>query len=128
MMSPTNLPRTTFFSILETHTEGKYIVLDEHWQSTVPDLFFIGTNMQSRDRRAASGFIHGFRYNVRTLCNMLGARYDGDQLSKKTFKSLDAEELSKFMIGKFEEKDVLSVFIVFDCKVAICKYWHLGKI
>jgi len=84
----------------ETHTEGKYIVLDEHWQSTVPDLFFIGTNMQSRDRRAASGFIHGFRYNVRTLCNMLGARYDDDQLTRKIFNALDAEELSKFMIER----------------------------
>ncbi|XP_070556912.1 uncharacterized protein [Ptychodera flava] len=91
----------------ETHTEGKYVVLDEHWESTVPDLFFIGTSMQSRDRRAASGFIHGFRYNVRTLSHMLCARYDGDELPKKTFPSIEAEELSKFMIERVSTTSAL---------------------
>ena len=39
------------------------------WESiNVPDLYFAGTLMQERDlKRAASGFIHGFRYNVCAL-------------------------------------------------------------
>ncbi|XP_077994882.1 FAD-dependent oxidoreductase domain-containing protein 2-like [Glandiceps talaboti] len=82
----------------ETHTEGKYIVLDEHWQTTIPDLYFIGTAMQSRDRRSASGFIHGFRYNVRTLFHMLDLRYDNGQLRKKVFASIDANEIANFMV------------------------------
>ncbi|XP_006820962.1 FAD-dependent oxidoreductase domain-containing protein 2-like [Saccoglossus kowalevskii] len=81
----------------ETHTDGKFIVLDEHWETTVPDMFFIGTAMQSRDHKAASGFIHGFRYNIRTLFHMMDMRYDGGDLAKKIFPSIDATELANFM-------------------------------
>ncbi|XP_070579886.1 FAD-dependent oxidoreductase domain-containing protein 2-like [Ptychodera flava] len=84
----------------ETHTEGKYVVLDEHWQTTIPDLYFIGTSMQSRDRRAASGFIHGFRYCVRSLYHMLHARYDEGDLWRKIFPKIDVEELTNFAVHR----------------------------
>jgi thioredoxin reductase len=47
------------------------------WESVnVPDLFFAGTLMQQRDyRKSTSGFIHGFRYCVRSLFNVLQSRY-----------------------------------------------------
>ncbi|XP_070569718.1 FAD-dependent oxidoreductase domain-containing protein 2-like [Ptychodera flava] len=77
----------------ETHTEGKYPVIDAHWQTTVKDLYIIGTAMQARDRRAASGFIHGFRYNVRSLANMLNFTYDGNELPRKVFSPIDQEEV-----------------------------------
>ncbi|XP_070555376.1 FAD-dependent oxidoreductase domain-containing protein 2-like [Ptychodera flava] len=82
----------------ETHTEGKYPVLDEHWQSTVPDLYLIGTSMQGRDRRAASGFIHGFRYNVRTLTNMLRNTYDEKELNKEVFSPIDQNEICNWVV------------------------------
>lgn len=49
------------------------------WESTsTPDLFFAGVLMYSRDvKKAASGFIHGFRYNIRALHRMLECRYHG---------------------------------------------------
>ena len=84
----------------ETHTEGKYPILDEHWQSTVPDLYVIGTAMQARDRQAASGFIHGIRYNVRTLTNMLRNTYDGFELKKEVFSPIDQEEICNWVISK----------------------------
>ncbi|TDD93340.1 pyridine nucleotide-disulfide oxidoreductase [Actinomadura rubrisoli] len=44
----------------------------------VPGLFFAGTLTQSRDfKRGTSGFIHGFRYGVRALHNILETRYHG---------------------------------------------------
>jgi thioredoxin reductase len=48
------------------------------WESvSVPDLFFAGTLMQQRDyRKSTSGFIHGFRYCVRSLFNILQDRYE----------------------------------------------------
>lgn len=55
--------------------QTKYPVLDSSWQSTTPNLFYIGTAMAARDRQAASSFIHGFRYNVRTLFTLLEQRY-----------------------------------------------------
>ena len=41
-----------------------------------PRLYFAGTITHSLDyRKATSGFIHGFRYNVRALATMLGTKY-----------------------------------------------------
>jgi thioredoxin reductase len=49
------------------------------WESVnVPGLFFAGNIMQMRDfKKTNSGFIHGFRYNVRALHRMLEERYEG---------------------------------------------------
>jgi thioredoxin reductase len=44
----------------------------------VPGLYFAGTLTQARDfKKSTSGFIHGFRYGVRALHRILGARYHG---------------------------------------------------
>ncbi|MFY1635025.1 NAD(P)-binding domain-containing protein [Solwaraspora sp. WMMB335] len=46
--------------------------------TTVPDLYFAGTLSQQRDfKKSTSGFIHGFRYGIRALHRILGARYHG---------------------------------------------------
>lgn len=47
------------------------------WESTnVRDLYFAGTLTQMRDfKQTTSGFIHGFRYNVRALDRILSSRY-----------------------------------------------------
>jgi thioredoxin reductase len=49
------------------------------WESTnVPGLYFAGTLMHMRDyRKTFSGFIHGFRYNIRSLTDLLLHRYHG---------------------------------------------------
>ncbi|WP_394825975.1 NAD(P)-binding domain-containing protein [Pendulispora albinea] len=44
----------------------------------VPGLYFAGTLMQVRDfKKSTSGFIHGFRYGVRSLFRILEQRYFG---------------------------------------------------
>ncbi len=47
------------------------------WESiNVPGLYFAGTLMQANDfKQHASGFIHGFRYNVRALFRMLEKKH-----------------------------------------------------
>lgn len=49
------------------------------WESTnVDGLYFAGALMHMRDfKKTTSGFIHGFRYNVRTLVRLLEARHHG---------------------------------------------------
>ncbi|HEX4961985.1 MAG TPA: NAD(P)-binding domain-containing protein [Thermoanaerobaculia bacterium] len=49
------------------------------WESVnVKDLYFAGTITQMRDfKKATSGFIHGFRYNSRSLHHILESRYQG---------------------------------------------------
>lgn len=49
------------------------------WESVnVPGLFFAGTIMQANDfKKTTSGFIHGFRYNVRALARMFEKKHHG---------------------------------------------------
>jgi thioredoxin reductase len=49
------------------------------WESTnVKDLYIAGTLMQMRDyKKITSGFIHGFRYNLRALLRIFEERYHG---------------------------------------------------
>lgn len=48
------------------------------WESTnIAGLYFAGTLMQARDyRKTMSGFIHGFRYNVKALSHILMTKYE----------------------------------------------------
>lgn len=49
------------------------------WESTnIENLYFAGSLMQMRDfKKKQSAFIHGFRYNVRTLGRLLLEKYQG---------------------------------------------------
>lgn len=67
----------------EVDAQGKYPVLSSAWESSVPGLYFLGTAMAARDRTAATPFIHGFRYNVRTLFHLLRERHDGVSLPRQ---------------------------------------------
>jgi thioredoxin reductase len=62
---------------------GKYPDMSSAWESVnVPDLFFAGTLMHMRDyRRSFSGFIHGFRYNIKAFVALLRERYAGVALA-----------------------------------------------
>jgi len=58
---------------------GRFPDQTSAWESTnVPDLYVAGTLTQMRDfKKITSGFIHGFRYNVRSLHRILEERYHG---------------------------------------------------
>jgi thioredoxin reductase len=74
----------------ETWHNGKFPQLNASWESTnVKNLFFIGGAMQSNDRKASSGFIHGFRYNIRTLFHLLQERYESIAYPCQIFNSFD---------------------------------------
>ncbi|XP_070561494.1 FAD-dependent oxidoreductase domain-containing protein 2-like [Ptychodera flava] len=60
----------------DTKAEGKFPKLSNTWESSIPNMYFMGTSMQCIDRKAASGFIHGFRYNIRTLSRLLDEKYN----------------------------------------------------
>lgn len=72
-------PNMTFLSKLKPKMDGisKYPILSEFYESSVPDMYFAGTLMHYRDwRKSAGGFIHGFRYLVRNLYEMLQLKYE----------------------------------------------------
>ena len=76
---------------------SKYAVLNAIWESSVPDLFFIGAAMANNDRKTTTGFIHGFRYNVRTVFNIVEERYHGVPLPSRTFPLATEEQLEAFV-------------------------------
>ena len=76
-------------------------MLDACWEASVPDMFFIGTSMASRDRRAASGFIHGFRYGVMSLFHILNQRFHDIPTPREVFTTPKMEDIVSFVIGWF---------------------------
>ena len=64
---------------IDTAINGRYPDMTASWESTsTPGIYFAGVLMHRCDyRRKQSGFIHGFRYNVRALAGLLQERYAG---------------------------------------------------
>ncbi|MGC5566241.1 NAD(P)-binding domain-containing protein [Streptomyces sp. FR-108] len=60
--------------------DGRFPEQNSAYESVnVPDLHFAGTLTQQRDfKKGTSGFVHGFRYGVRALYRVLGARHHGE--------------------------------------------------
>lgn len=71
------------------------------WEcANVPDLYFIGTLMQARDyQKAFSGFIHGFRYNVRALAQVLDCKYHGEVWPSERLEA-DAEMVLEALMDR----------------------------
>lgn len=65
------------------------------WESTnIKDLYFAGVLMHMRDfKKKQSGFIHGFRYNIRALHSFLQLKYHQQELSYESI-SLTPESLT----------------------------------
>lgn len=82
--------------------KNKYPMLDSMWQSSVPDVYYVGTAMGSRDKQAASSFIHGFRYNVRSLFRLLEHRYHGKELPNTEYPLQSAADLQRLAAGLLE--------------------------
>lgn len=55
---------------------GKFPTMTPNWECPdVPGLWFAGTITQSNDfKKTMSGFVHGFRHNVESLCEFVAAR------------------------------------------------------
>jgi thioredoxin reductase len=57
--------------------DGRFPAQTPEWESVnVPGLYFAGALMQANDyEKSTSGFLHGFRYNVRSLARMLEKKH-----------------------------------------------------
>lgn len=81
---------------------GKFPAMTAQWESeTAPGLFFAGTIMQCRDfKKTMSGFVHGFRYNIRCLSEFVAQRLTGQAYPHRT-APLDRAALSDLLIERF---------------------------
>ena len=63
--------------------------------------------MQMRDyKRTASGFIHGFRYNIRALSHILAHKYYGEPWPSRLISS-DAASLTDYVITRVDTTSAL---------------------
>jgi thioredoxin reductase len=70
-----------------------------------PGLYFAGTLMQARDHgRTSSGFIHGFRYNVRFLAKTLAK---AGHLAPDGEHPADPTTLARFVLARLDTSDGL---------------------
>ena len=101
------------------------------WESVnVPNLFFAGTLMQSRDfQRSSSAFIDGYRYNIRTLDSFLGERFHGEKLPglivEATAASLATAMLKRVCrtSGLWAQFSYLCDLIVVNEKTGLARYY-----
>ncbi len=77
----------------EMDAMNKYPILNTSWESSTPDMYYIGTTTASRDKKSASGFIHGFRYNARTLFRILEDKFHNQPLPSDCFKLENEDDL-----------------------------------
>ncbi|MEE9385161.1 MAG: NAD(P)-binding domain-containing protein [Nannocystaceae bacterium] len=88
------------------------------WESVnVPGLFFAGTLTQARDyRKAASPFVHGFRYNSIALNRVLEHRYHG-QAWPSTELSDDPNAMSTATLDRLNSSSAIWQLFGFMCDV-----------
>jgi len=84
-----------------TSHAGKFSALGPLWESvSVPNLFFSGAAMQGREfKKFTTGFIHGFRYCIRTQMNYLFNREYGVPLPSLPVKN-DAAALAQYIVSR----------------------------
>ncbi|CAM3881293.1 NAD(P)-binding domain-containing protein [Vibrio aquimaris] len=70
----------------------KYPKMTESWESSnVEDMYFAGTIMHMRDyKQSFSGFIHGFRYNVKALAEILKMKQGKDAFHREKLHSFES--------------------------------------
>jgi hypothetical protein len=100
---------------------GRFPAQTPGWESVnVPDLFFAGTLMQQRDyRKSTTGFIHGFRYCVRSLSRMLADRYHGTTWPRRTIRC-DPRSLTETVIERVNRTSALWQLFGYMADVLIC--------
>ncbi|MGB3693464.1 MAG: NAD(P)-binding domain-containing protein [Spirulinaceae cyanobacterium] len=90
------------------------------WESTnVKDLYFIGVLMHMRDyKKKQSGFIHGFRYNIKALHKILESKYYNQPLPYQPVATTP-ESLTKAILDRVNITSALWQQTGFLCDTVI---------
>ena len=90
------------------------------WESTnIPGLHFAGTLMQVRDyRKSTGGFIHGFRYCVRSLHRILERKYHGVAWPHSCLNA-DPRDLTEAVIARVNRTSALWQQFGFLCDLIV---------
>lgn len=89
---------------------GRLPLMTCDWESVnVPNMFFVGTLMQSRDyRKTMSAFIHGFRHNIESLVSILDRRDGtGAWVDRERLPSTTDDDLACALIDRMSTSAAL---------------------
>lgn len=104
----------------KTWGKGKYLAMTPHWESVnVSDLYFIGGAMVGNDKKAASAFIHGYRYNIRTLSHMLEEQYEGIPYPTVAMGPFSWDEFAEYVYTRVSLTAALFQLFGFLCDVIV---------
>ncbi len=114
-----------------TH-HGKFPAQTSEWESVnVPGLYFAGTLMHACDyRKTMSGFIHGFRYNVRALSQILEHKYYGVELPHRVLAATPQAVLDQVMArvnsssALFLQPGFMQDLVVIDEAAGVARYYE----
>lgn len=102
------------------------------WESTnIKDLYFVGVLMHMRDyKKKQSGFIHGFRYNIRALHRLLERKYHNQELSYQLLP-LNSKSLTEAILERvntssalWQQTGFLCDLIIIDEDNKVAKYYQ----
>lgn len=110
----------------------KFPAQTSEWESAnVPGLYFAGTLMHACDyRKTMSGFIHGFRYNVRALSQILEHKVYGAALPCRTLAATPTAVLNQVVerinssSGMFLQPGFLHDLAVIDEQAGTARYYE----
>lgn len=90
------------------------------WESTnIQKLYFAGVLMHMRDyKKKQSGFIHGFRYNIRSLHQILECRYHNKELPYQVIQA-NPESITQAIINRVNLSSGLWQQTGFLCDVVV---------
>lgn len=104
----------------EMMVHGRFPKLNGSWESVnVPGLHFVGTATQGLDyKRSQSAFIHGFRYNARTLYHVL-AKLDRDVELPWQPVDLEPTALAQTVLQRMSQISSLWQQVGFLCDIVV---------
>ena len=102
----------------ELTIRDKYPAMTHEWESTnVEGLYFAGGLMHARDyRNTMSGFIHGFRYNIRSLSLILARKYGGAEWPSEPVRAVP-ETLADIAIKRVNRSSAMFLQPGYFCDV-----------
>jgi thioredoxin reductase len=116
----------------ELTINNRFPAQTSEWESTnIKDLYFVGVLTHMRDyKEKQSGFIHGFRYNVRSLYQILEYKYHHQELSCQILTSTP-EDLTKAIFervnassGLWQQTGFLCDLIIISDEDKVARYYQ----
>lgn len=101
--------------------DGKFPNLASDWESTnVKDMYFAGVLMHMRDyKKKQSGFIHGFRYNIRAMHQIFEHKYHNQELPNRPVV-IHPKSLTKAVLDRINTNSDLWQQTGYLCDVIVC--------